>query len=237
MGCNFQKLEWDSEFFGFSVGRINEGIKSCDLREPFNQDFKLLYLTSNEPIPEIYLESEYYSIQLVDEKVPLKKILDRETDIHPKISFYNNNNAEKELVFMAQHAGGSTRFKLDPNISEDKYNQLFEMWIQRSVSKEIADHVLVFREDNKIVGFATIAIEDFGPYVSLLAVNPEFEGKGVSFALMRAIERTLRDLGYDEVHGATQLNNRKALVVYERYGLVRQDVKYIYHLWRKENNI
>ena len=230
-------LSWDSEFFGFPVSKI----ENVTLSKTFLKSVhlickaKLIYYYNDEALDEKLFDNSFYEVKLVDIKVPLKKVLDKETNIHPNISFYQETEAGKELIELAQIAGVHTRFNIDGNIPKVKYRDLFTEWIERSVKKEIADFILVYKINNKIVGFAIIDIRQNSPYISLFAVHPDYEGKGISFALMRAIENKLRDLGYKEVFGATQQVNRKALVVYERYGLKRLPSQYVYHLWKRDN--
>lgn len=233
MEYKFRRLEWDSNFFGFSVGNLEGAVNERVLMEIHSKNIDLVYYSSPTLINDKLKQNGYFNLQLVDSKVPLiKKLLD-DKEMHPKVSFYQGSEVNEELIALAQHAGGNTRFKKDTNIPDEKYKMLFTIWIERSVKREIADHILVYKDNEQIVGFAVIDLRLSGPYVSLLAVDLNFEGKGVAFALMRSVEKILSDRGFTEVHGATQLDNRKALIVYERYGLVRQPVNYVYHFWKK----
>ncbi len=233
MKYQLNRLIWDSSFFGLSVGNLEGEVNEKILEKIHYENFDLVYYSSPIMLNETLKLNAYYNLQLVDSKVPLKKKLLDDKEMHPKVSFYTGFEANEQLISLAQHAGGHTRFKKDANISDKKYKELFTIWIERSVKREIADHILVYKDKGEIVGFAVIDLRRSGPYVSLLAVDLKYEGKGVAFALMRSIEKILRDRGFTEVNGATQLDNRKALIVYERYGLVRQPVNYVYHFWKK----
>ena len=116
---------------------------------------------------------------------------------------------------------------------KEVYRRLFENWIRNSVKKNIADEVLVYKVANEIVGFATIKFEGNIGNAPLLAVRREYEGKGFSFALMRAIETRLIENNCKYVLSGTQKINTKALAAFKRYGAVPQAAEYIYHLWRK----
>ena len=130
-------------------------------------------------------------------------------------------------------AGENGRFGNDPSIPKEIYRELFKCWIRNSVKKVIADEVLVYKVDEEIVGFATIKVEGDKGYAPLLAVKREYEGKGVSFALMRAIETRLIENNCKYVLSGTQEINKKALATFKRYGLKPQPAEFIYHLWRK----
>ena len=98
----------------------------------------------------------------------------------------------------------------------------------------MASHVLVYKIETKIVGFATIKKGLGHPHISLLAVDPEFEGKGISFALLLAVEKILLDEGFKFFSGSAHSKNVKALAVYYRHGPEDQKIEYGYHLWRKK---
>lgn len=233
----YEILEWDSDYFGFKVAKINKGILSKELEDCFGQlkenNVKLAYYFSNLPLTSSVIENKFYEVSLVHKRIPLIKTLSKSTVIHEKISLYNKSYPEDELIELAQLAGSYSRFGVDVHIPKDQFNKLFEIWIINSVKKEMASDVLVYREKDKIIGFATIKMEDGIAHTPLFAVARPFEGKGVSFALMRAIETILLERGCTKVLGGTQEINIKALKVYERYGLVVQKPEYVYHFWRR----
>ena len=66
---------------------------------------------------------------------------------------------------------------------------------------------MVYKENSKIVGFATIDIKNGKGRTPLFAVKREYEGKGISFALMRAMESVLKREGCPVVVGGTQKLN------------------------------
>lgn len=238
MNKYYKPLEWDSDFFGFNVVKINENISNNDELEKcikimYDDKVKLAYYFSCSPISPYVLENEFFNISLVHKRVPLMKTLNKSSEIHEKISLYTQDYPEKELIELAQLAGSYSRFGVDENIPKEKYNELFKLWIINSVKKKVASDVLVYRDQGKIVGFATLKVENGLAYTPLFAVSRPYEGKGISFAIMRALETILLERGCKKVLGGTQEVNIKALKVYERYGLVVQKPEYVYHFWRK----
>lgn len=234
---NFQILEWDSEFFGFKVGRIDHnflerGRDNGSIQRLLDEDVKLCYCFSDSPL-DVSLFSKEFDVLLVDEKIPLVKRLDRQAVTHPKVSLYTKRAPEENLIKLAIRAGEQSRFMADPRIPKYKVEELFKIWIEKSVKKELATDVLVYRENTEIIGFLIIQIKADKPYASLMAVQAEYEGKGIAFALMRTGEEILTSRGYSHVWSATQMSNRKALLIYNRHGLEQQDPVYVYHIWKK----
>jgi len=241
MTQNFQILKRDSDFFECKVARIldnklilEEAKIEGELKKMFEEEVTLAYYYSDKPISK-YFTSKYYDLRLVDEKITLSKPLNSAAYIHPNISLYRETFPSSDLIALAQLAGHYTRFNLDSNISREKNNELFENWIIESVEGKMASHVLVYKIETKIVGFATIRKGLGHPHISLLAVDPKFEGKGISFALLLAVEKILLDEGFKFFSGSAHRKNIKALAVYYRHGPEDQKIEYGYHLWRKKH--
>jgi GNAT superfamily N-acetyltransferase len=234
---SYKILDWDTNFFQYKVAEITKDILSAIpdieniLQSLSDEKVKLAYYTSNTEL-DTNLSSDY-QIDLIINRVPLEKKVIKEFSFHKNISLYTENYPDPSLIELAQLAGRQGRFGLDPKISSEECDGIFKNWIINSVNKKMASHTLVYREESEIVGFATIDIRDGKGYTPLFAVKRKFEGKGISFALMRAIETVLKEEGCPIAVGGTQILNKKALKVYERYGLVPQKPEYIYHLWHK----
>ncbi|WP_169578539.1 GNAT family N-acetyltransferase [Salinimicrobium terrae] len=203
------------------------------LENLYDQNIELGYYTSTIKISKEKLQSRFYHLELVSTRIPIVKEMVNKTIIHPNISLYEEQEPSEDLISLALLAGQNGRFGNDPRISKEVYRKLFECWIRNSIKKVIADEVLVYKVDEEVVGFATIKIDGNTGYAPLLAVKRKYEGKGVSFAIMRAIETRLIENECKYVLSGTQEINKKALSTFKRYGLQPQPAEYIYHLWRK----
>ena len=203
------------------------------LKGLYKDDINLIYYSSKHSLPENILNSPLFDVDLIMERVPIIKKLGARTTIHENISSYDLGYPTEDLLELARLAGRQGRFGRDPRINETSFNQLFDQWITNSINKNLADDVLVYKENNEILGFGSIKIEGPSGYAPLFAVKRKCEGTGISFALMRAIEETLIKNNCTYLKSATQKANKKALAVFERFGFVPQDSLFVYHLWRK----
>jgi len=238
MNQNFEIVSWDTDFFGFKVARIKaDAINNKDgldqLKEMYNQDVQLAYYVGKSPLDKNLLENKYFKVHLVITRVPIVKNLIAISDTHKNIHSYSESYPDENLIKLAQLAGAQGRFGNDPNISEQQCNGIFKNWIINSVNKKMASDVLVYKEDGKIVGFSTLKVGNGVGYAPLFAVAREYEGKGISFALMRAAESVMFSKGVTRVLSGTQNFNRKALAIYKRYGFEIKEPEYVYHFWRK----
>tara|TARA_R100000935_G_C2810448_1_gene154723 strand:+ start:601 stop:1311 length:711 start_codon:yes stop_codon:yes gene_type:complete len=234
---DFEILKWDSEFFDLKVVKVGNNFLSNDLKLKlkflYEKNADLIYYTSTVEKIENF-ENQYYDISLVSTRVPLIKKINKITEIHPNISLYDKLSPDENLISLAHLAGRQGRFGMDSRISKNIYNKIFENWMINSINKKMADEVLVYKDNDVIVGFATIKIDGNKGYVPLLAVDRPFEGKGVSFALMRAVETRLVESGCEYLLSGTQEKNKKALAAFSRFGVELKTPEYVYHLWRKK---
>ncbi len=235
----YKILDWDTDFFGFKVAKvyknfiteINYASFMLALKE---KRVEFAQYTSETELTSKITNNPYYFVKLVVSRVPIIKKMENIYDFHENIEYYDKDYPERELIELAQLAGSKGRFGNDDNISRQKYYELFKNWIINSVNKKLATDVLVYRLEGKIIGFITIKAEGKLGFSPLLAVDPEHEGKGISFALMRAGETALVGHGCKSVMSGTQDLNKTALKVFERYGFKFQKTEYIYHLWKKK---
>ncbi len=235
----YKILEWDSDFFGYKVAKISKNFINEKNYVGFLQTLKDSGVKFAQYTSEVELSTElslnpFYLIKLVVSRVPIIKKMENIYSFHENIELYNKDYPEKELIELAQLAGSQGRFGNDENIPAEKYYELFKNWIINSVNKTLATDVLVYRIDGKIIGFITIKVDGEKGSAPLLAVNRDYEGIGISFALMRAAETQLVKHGCTSVMSGTQDLNQKALKVFQRYGFKFQKTEYIYHLWSKK---
>ncbi|WZL88699.1 GNAT family N-acetyltransferase [Salinimicrobium sp. 3283s] len=237
MEKEFEILEWDSQFFGFNVAKVKKDLllKNPDTPKLFetldSQKVKLAYSINSS---ELFNASQnLYEIKYIVKRIPLQKKVEKVYPIHPNINLYEERTVDPSLIKLAQLAGRQGRFGQDPNIPLELCDKIFESYIVNSVNKKMASHILTYRVEGEIVGFATIDIREDKGYTPLFAVNRAFEGKGISFALMRAAETILKEENCPIAVGGTQKLNVKALKVYQRFGLIPQEPEYVYHLWKK----
>ncbi len=225
------KLEWDSEFFGYPVGEVGFEYSHKQLLEEWRynlSNFKLVYKYSESKIQD--QTNKDFSYYLVDTRMPFRKKVSFKK-LHKSIVEYDGDIPNEQLVDLAQLAGIHSRFRRDDNISNDQFKNFYRIWIEKSVQGVLADKVFVYMVDRNIVGFATVKINGENGVAPLFAVNRAFEGKGVSFALMNAVEGFIYSQDSRYLVSSTQGINKKAIKVYERFGCKFEKESYVYHLW------
>jgi ribosomal protein S18 acetylase RimI-like enzyme len=232
----FEILTWDSDFFNFKVARIKENIDPDNdktiLKDLFEKDITLVYYSSPGRLQNF--ENSFYSIAHVDQKVTyIKDITDHQND--HRIKSYKKNYPEKKLIDLAISSGVYSRFNMDKKIGRKNFEDLYTHWIIKSVAREIADEVLVYRDNNKIRGFVTTGKKNNRADIGIIAVDAAYRGKGIGKALMFEAEKFYYNK-LDTIQVVTQRDNLPASRLYESCGYTLEKAEHFYHLWRKNGD-
>ena len=215
-----QRLDWDSQFFGYEIGSIKLVKGEVDFK--FDNKYDLIYIFSEDVLP-----SKHYP-KYIDKKVIYKKKITNKqlSDLDAQIYKGEINQA---LINLSIQSGAFSRFKLDKKLSSN-FEELYTEWIRNSIEGSLADYIIVLKHDNKIIGFTTITQKDTFFQIGLISISEKYRGKGLGAALLNKVEEIVK---VDNViHVATQYDNRVACKFYEKHGYSIYSTNYIYHIWR-----
>jgi dTDP-4-amino-4,6-dideoxy-D-galactose acyltransferase len=151
-----ESLPWDSELFGFPVGRLSlgPGVSSAGLSALLDQGRRdglhLVYCTVPWTDAAKRSALDATGARCVDRKVryrktfdPVRKTLDPILQPVCRLRSVRGLACGADLERLALLSGRYSRFRLDPRIDVSVYTTLYLTWIRRSMTGEIADEVLV----------------------------------------------------------------------------------------------
>ncbi len=240
-------LSWDSKHFEMPVGEISPSeLYDSDLRAVLlfarEKGFHLVYWAARpecEVSPDILRR---FSGLLVDKKVTYER-KDEVRKFHNvseslrgycAIVEYTKSLAVEPLLSLAVQSGVHSRFNLDPKIPQDKFESMFHVWMQRSVTHDIAEVVFVAMDISGIeqyVGVVTASVEQRLGRIGLLSVLPSYQGKGIGSLLMCTVHQWMQSHDVKETVVVTQQSNIAACQLYARLGYKVQALQHIYHFW------
>jgi dTDP-4-amino-4,6-dideoxy-D-galactose acyltransferase len=233
-------LEWDSAFFGFPVARVLpprlDAARLAEILDELRrQGVRLAYWAADAGCARSRAAGEAAGGLLADRKVTYRLDLADAAEASekpPAVLPFDAERPSGELEDLAIASGAYSRFKVDPRIPAGKFEDLFREWMRRSVSGALADAVLVIREpDGRIAGMVTaLAREGLGE-IGLLAVVPDFRGRGYGRALVEGAGAFCRKRGLDAVRVVTQEGNAPACRLYERAGYAVERRENVFHFW------
>lgn len=233
-----EHLKWDSNFFGLKIGRI-----VCDVRldEKYLEfllndakiaNYALMYvlLLDNDVISDVFLSKN--TGKLVDRKVIFRMNLNN-TTVTPsdEIQDYTGKKLSTDLLDLVYLSGRFSRFKLDEYLPKDAFKRLYKVWIDKSLSGEMADKIFVSIVNNQVVGFVTLRINDNKGEIGLIAVSEQVQGRKIGTKLIDSCVNYLTQHSIAKLTVPTQLANIPACKFYENYGFEKSSVTDVYHFW------
>jgi dTDP-4-amino-4,6-dideoxy-D-galactose acyltransferase len=223
-----EKLTWDSDFFGYPVGKLV--LESSDVFPGADalSNYQLVYVFSKNGINDLQ-----NPMAEVDRKTTLTKSVnpDAEYPFHTSIEEYEGGG-DDSLRKLAIESGIYSRFNKDKHFKNNEFERLYTAWIENSIAKRDAGHLLVFREEGIIQGFVTLTIDTDRSHIGLIAVDRNYRGKGIGLALLYAAccQTKVRELPVISV--VTQLENVPAIELYFKAGFEISETIHVYHIWK-----
>ena len=225
-------VQWDSENFNVKVGNLmltdelSEQSLLKAIKQAKDKEYDLLYLKGCE------LQTSWLSdkLLLADQKVVYYQTI----KTHP---MYHSENVisllgkpmTKELLQLSYESGKYSRYHLDKNFSPSVFETLYRLWMEHSLSGDIATDVLAYQENGQVLGMLTYKRNKEEVDVGIVAVNPHVAGKGIGSQLMRDFLSRF-NVG-TKICVATQKCNTVACHYYEKNGFQQKSITNIYHIW------
>ncbi len=197
-----QRLEWDTEWFGFPIGAVS-GAGTGPLPA---HEFRCLYCLC-EPDQARWAEGEGFD--LIDIRVELD--WQGERDAPPGIR--EEMGERDELHGLARDAFADSRFYQDGRFPRERVDAMFVRWLERS-------SVVLTDDDRR--GFITY---DQG-HIGLVGVAESARGAGLGVQLVQAAQARNPSLTV-----VTQGKNIAAQRLYQKCGFRTSAVKLWYHRW------
>ena len=237
-GPSVEPLAWDTNFFGFGVGRLTAASVDearAGILEAKKKQIKLLYwaipATSQPAINARITVQRYVGDQLTHTLRPLfaEELCDSDNCI---VTTHASNSPTPELVELAIDAGWKSRFNIDPDIPQSKFIELYTTWIRNSCNGVFADKVFkAVNEQSTLMGFITVQVRKNKATVGLLAVSSEHRRQGVGRALIQHVKGFALQQECASLTVGTQAKNTGANTLYNKEGFVIERSESWFHIW------
>lgn len=226
---------WDSNFYQLRIGVAtieyqDDSLKLAALADNLRTEYDLLYVFD----PHCY-GFECIGAKLMDEKVLYSKVCQPQSS-DSNVSLYNEVSPTEDLYRLALVSGGLSRFKFDERLPQGSFEKMYNIWIERACPKIGTNkQIMVYRDNNNTIrGMITIDDDGVLGHISLVAVDPEMQHKGIGTKIMSSLDNYLYNRGVKEVEVPTQHVNTEACRWYEKNGFKIKTVTNIYHWWLKK---
>lgn len=125
----------------------------------------------------------------------------------------HNGVVDEELLSLGPSTDAYSNFSKDTNVPHGRYSMLQDTWLQRCISREGVDEVLIAKEvkQNRTVGMIAVNVQGNVGNICELAVCPQLRRKGLGKLLMRTAFTWFYERGITCVGTHVQEENSAAL--------------------------
>ena len=221
-----QKLEWDSEFFGRRIGRLQMDCLGNELPE-FPSELDLIYV-------ETACENDCCAPQSHPTWFDAGRKLTFTADTHDgqtAPSIIQLTTQSPELQKLAWLSGHQSRYRLDPNFTKEEYRRLYTRWIDACLEGQWDATILGIERHGELAGFVTVESLTDHARIGLIAVHSDHQGQGLSSHLIRAAKISAKEKGHSELRVSTQHTNEAAIRSYIHRGFKIMSSSQYYHYW------
>jgi dTDP-4-amino-4,6-dideoxy-D-galactose acyltransferase len=231
-----QVLDWDSEFFGHRIARLEVDAVSAahrDETEAWCRDQRvacayLLVAAGDQATSDTAISSGF---RLVDVRVKLEALVGAEPDTAPVAGVRLVVPADLEhLRAIARGSHADSRFYADGHFDRQRCDDLFVHWVDRSC-QGWADRVFVAESDGAAVGYVTVHRRTDAAEIGLVGVSATARGRGWATRMLVSARRWCAEEGLSRVTVVTQGRNRSAMGLYQAAGYTVSDIHLWYHRW------
>jgi dTDP-4-amino-4,6-dideoxy-D-galactose acyltransferase len=221
-------LAWDTEFWGFPIGRVVGRSVGGEVDEwAAANGVACLYFLAPADGARAAQDGGF---RLVDVRVELDRPSagDEAVAVRPA----RDDDLEPLRALAGRVHRGETRFYADQGFPDERCDELYALWIERSVAGW-ADEVFVAEADVGVAGYVSChADEERGRgSIGLIGVGEAARGRGLGATLVNAAVAWSRERGLPTVSVVTQGRNVQAQRLFQRCGFRTSEVDLWFHKW------
>lgn len=235
-GCRI--LEWDSEFFGRRIARVEASALSSGGEDAVErwcacERVECVYLLVDADDQSAIDVAQSRGFRLVDLRVTLEvngspaPIAAGTLEVRVRVA---SETDVDELAAIARESHRSSRFYADDHFDRRRCDELYEVWITKSC-RGWADRVFVAELAGAPVGYLTCHRRTDEGQIGLVGVHAACRARGAGAALIAEARRWFAVQGMSRVSVVTQGRNTAALRFYQKAGFTVRLIQFWYHKW------
>ncbi|HSN93689.1 MAG TPA: GNAT family N-acetyltransferase [Anaerolineaceae bacterium] len=231
-------LPWDSDFFGQRIARVLPStlrIEDIQKLDAWCQDqhINCLYFLSTDTGGHSLKLVEESGFRLADLRVTFLAKLDQLTlpASHNKAICLATAADIADLRAIAAHNHVDTRFYADPHFERSKCDELYQIWIEKSIN-DPHQRVFTYKPENKALGYVSVYPgENNSATIGLVGIAKVCQGQGIGSRLINHCLHTLQAEACTQVEVVTQGRNTIAIQLYEKCGFRIKSIQTWFHKW------
>jgi dTDP-4-amino-4,6-dideoxy-D-galactose acyltransferase len=190
-----------------------------------------LYFLADPNLPESLRLAEESGFHLADLRITLESSDELPKTMPEGVRPWQPQDREG-LRAIARISHRDSRFYFDGHFLAERCDDLYDTWINKSLDG-YADATLVADVDGRAAGYITCHRDEDEGRIGLVGVHPDFQGRALGQALVKASLAWFAAEGYRKVSVVTQGRNTRAQRLYQRCGFLTRSVQLWYHWWNE----
>jgi dTDP-4-amino-4,6-dideoxy-D-galactose acyltransferase len=234
------RLEWDSNFFGFSIGRIYANAltgehlrKGLERAEKDRITFVELFCDVSDD--ESIDAAEQSGFHLADLRMTLKKKLDGELkdDRLPGDLIFKKAGGDDidRLKTMSNGLFTYSRYYRYQKFDRNQTDLMFQVWVEKSVRGEFDDELYYLSDQRDILAFCSLRYKGNASSIGLFGINRAHRNRGLGSLILNRVFHLLYKRGVIDTEVITQGKNPGALHLYQKNGFCVAMITLSYYKW------
>jgi ribosomal protein S18 acetylase RimI-like enzyme len=247
----FQKRDWDTEHFGYSVASIDhlyvqDRLVTENLLVEFShwaKEEKIIFVSiktfSKPEITAALEKAGFYFIEedsYLSKKLPDEKLSSINSELPAGFKLRDFQPSDlNELLRIISATEWSNRFHNDLKINKEKANEVYTNWVKNGMAKPNS-HATILESNGKIAGFILWSTQQLKQGLvgdqEMVAMAPEFRGQGLGKFLYGGCVKQMQDAGCVIVWTVVNSQNITAIKNLKKSGLSVSYKVAVYHWFR-----
>ena len=241
---NLERLDWDSSFFGLSVGKL-----VIAASEEFDPDafkdlaaaggYDLIYVFALQRM--LALEQTLPSkLDLVDIQLTMSQSFQRERFNGLTYAIRKTLSADElhQCYVIAEQTAKVSRFYREPLIGPDMTRQLYRQWVDNSLNTTFSDGLFLVKESDSVIGIHLVKTELDARVGRCSVIGVEASSKRLNVGRRlwdQAFGYWAAESNIESCKVPFSLQNTESLNFHLKVGFNRvEEIKYIYHFRSKD---
>ncbi|MBF0176504.1 MAG: GNAT family N-acetyltransferase [Magnetococcales bacterium] len=227
-------LEWDCQFFGFNVAAVRPPCHSPDdwqAVQPFCQEnrVRLVQFACDCAEEQSIRFAEQNGFHCVDVRLAFARPLE---PISADGAIRRATPADCPTILSGiEGLFNMTRYQVDPHFPRDKAEELYKVWIEKSIAGAFDDVVFMTPQGE---GFMTVKVREEVGHIGLVGVKAYAAGHKWGSRLLATALHHFAATHCRHAQVVTQGRNRVAQNYYQQAGFKLQQTELCYHKWYKQ---
>jgi len=229
-------LNWDSDFFGKRIARIQSRCLTADEAKGVDlwcrtQHIDCVYYLADGANTDSSTQAEKHGFHLVDLRVTFSR--DLTCDLPTAVYEDLREAGEGDLLHlkkMTRENHTISRFFADTHFDPKRSAEMYEVWIENDFRRENGQ-LWVKVVNDLAVAYTSVTLHGKNAEIGLVGVDAGHRRKGYGAETVNWTLQRLAEAGMSSVEVVTQGRNIAAQVLYEKCGFVTKSFDLWYHKW------